>query len=247
VKQNYLESAPEGSKHIPSTLYAPNQKRSKCFQNEVVDESFHPISYSINEHGFRKTDVQKENFLFVGCSMTFGQGLNEEETWPHLVSKDNGVGCVNLGMPSSAPDMQMLNLAWGIQHYKPSAVFWLISPPSRSTVLLNNCLISHIPPDHDIFGHKKIGVQYNKLRHSLESNYIMHTLWGLYSIFSLVSALNIPMHVSCWDNDFDDMLSEYRLAFKFNRLPDLEFGLDKAADLSHPGPMANKKFAGMIK
>ena len=63
------------------------------------------VTYEINNHGFRHPDVFVENtnsIVFLGCSITFGIGVNYEETFAYKVAEHFSMDCINLGQPGSA-------------------------------------------------------------------------------------------------------------------------------------------------
>lgn len=64
------------------------------------------ITYEINEYRFRETkdmhDRNSESIMCLGCSITFGEGLPLEQTWPYLLGKKLGLPSYNLGMPGGA-------------------------------------------------------------------------------------------------------------------------------------------------
>lgn len=61
-------------------------------ENEIVyDDEFY-FTYRINSHGYRGDhfkvlDRNNINILYGGCSLTFGEGLPEELTWPYLLTE----------------------------------------------------------------------------------------------------------------------------------------------------------------
>lgn len=58
--------------------------------------------YTINSMGCRSTkeyDLDASTGLFLGCSISFGSGLNDEETVPALVEERLSLQCVNAAVP----------------------------------------------------------------------------------------------------------------------------------------------------
>ena len=46
------------------------------------------LTYNVNEDGFRSDSFEGENgIVFLGCSLTYGYGLEEWEVWPWIVGK----------------------------------------------------------------------------------------------------------------------------------------------------------------
>ena len=64
-------------------------------------------SYTYNELGFRGDSISKKGFkvMSIGCSYTEGVGINDNETWPYLISSiiTNGVN-MNFGTGGRSND-----------------------------------------------------------------------------------------------------------------------------------------------
>jgi hypothetical protein len=64
-------------------------------------KKYKEFNYVINEMGFRGDypNPGKKNVMgFFGCSVTFGEGLPEEDNFPYQVSEYYKKDCLNLGM-----------------------------------------------------------------------------------------------------------------------------------------------------
>jgi hypothetical protein len=90
------------------------------------------ITYSLNNHRYRCDDFYKglaeDNYLFSGCSYTFGTGIPYESIWAVNLNKAlKGTLCFNLGMPGASYD-QIINDAYDyIRMFgKPKAIFLLL-------------------------------------------------------------------------------------------------------------------------
>ncbi len=69
------------------------------------------VQYTTDDTGMRKGFQGKTgNILFIGCSYTFGQGLNDEETFPYVVGKKTGYRTFNKGIPGTGPLTILKNL-----------------------------------------------------------------------------------------------------------------------------------------
>jgi len=67
--------------------------------------------YTLNSHGYRCPEWTpmpdgKKNVVVLGCSHTFGQGLNDDEHWVHFLSQHNTdrLRYWNLGQPGASGD-----------------------------------------------------------------------------------------------------------------------------------------------
>ena len=66
---------------------------------------------TITDKGYRGPAVQgNPDVLFVGDSFTFGFGLTDDQTFPSIYCKQQGLQCVNLGMPGSGTLRQVRRL-----------------------------------------------------------------------------------------------------------------------------------------
>jgi hypothetical protein len=88
--------------HTDRELQQAVSIREKRFSN---DEVFYDVTYNLNDRHVRisnnKPTIKKfKNFLSLGCSYTFGVGVNDSETISgHLAKKINNYNFYNLGVP----------------------------------------------------------------------------------------------------------------------------------------------------
>lgn len=89
-----------------------------------------PFNYYFNEHGHRCESINLEanNILFLGCSLTFGVGMPKEKCWTYLVSKELGKREINFGIPGGSLDgCYRMYRAWQYELKIPTTV--LLIPP----------------------------------------------------------------------------------------------------------------------
>lgn len=101
------------------------------------------VDLSSNKYGFRSDDFiekglhQGKHILFAGCSVTWGDGLNREETWPRMVyeelSKDDKLsGYFSIGFPGMSIIQEIF---WMFKYFKkfgnPDAIFFLMPNVGR--------------------------------------------------------------------------------------------------------------------
>jgi hypothetical protein len=95
------------------------------------------ISYKINNYGYRSDDITKEdannNFIFSGCSNTFGIGVPLESIWAHQVNEElGGDKFINLGMNSGSHKTIVYDIYSYIRNFgKPKGVFILFPNMER--------------------------------------------------------------------------------------------------------------------
>jgi hypothetical protein len=77
------------------------------------DTVIYNVTYTISEKGrrFTKGDPRGETWVFMGCSRTFGEGVNDDETLPSFYSAELGYSAnvVNAGLHGYGPH-QMLRI-----------------------------------------------------------------------------------------------------------------------------------------
>jgi len=87
------------------------------------------IEYQIDQCGLRNNpDVNiSDSILTLGCSFTFGTGLDAKDIWPTMLGKLMNKSVYNGGIPGSSNDTAFRIAEYIIPKYKPLAVV-LLSP-----------------------------------------------------------------------------------------------------------------------
>jgi hypothetical protein len=101
------------------------------------------ITYEYNSYGYRTkefVDINENYFITFGCSNTEGVGLENEKTWPNLVSFETKYDVFNLGMSSTSIDFQYFNTILLCNHIIktnkiPKFVVYLWPSSERTTFL----------------------------------------------------------------------------------------------------------------
>jgi hypothetical protein len=133
--------------HFPYTkeiLYSfePLSKLSKTNKKEIDQQKLNgynnpKIIDELNDFNYRSDNFKKEHIgkhiLFAGCSVTFGSGLEIEETWSkkvyNLIKKDNECsGYFNLAVPGSSIVNQIILLFKYFKNYGNPDIIFLNSP-----------------------------------------------------------------------------------------------------------------------
>jgi len=79
-----------------------------------IDLSYHPNDphrdlFDLNLQGYRtKEFILNEDLLALGCSQTFGWGLDKEQSWPEIISKNFNISVTNLSLPGDSAQGQIL-------------------------------------------------------------------------------------------------------------------------------------------
>lgn len=116
------------------------------WHNNVFD--WPDFTYKINKDGYRtkhfnKLEKNKINFLFNGCSFTFGEGLPEKYLWPSILinkkykNKQN-VNYYNISSLGSSIELIIKNTLSFIRKYgKPNYIFLCFPSISRKIIFDN--------------------------------------------------------------------------------------------------------------
>ena len=127
------------SKWIPSdTPVRYEQLKDKVQKFGYTEDN---VTYDINNHGFRHPDVFVEStnsIVFLGCSITFGIGVNYEETFAYKVAEHFSMDCINLGQPGSTINACYRHAKVWLPIIKPAMVVLLYPNPSRRELWQGN-------------------------------------------------------------------------------------------------------------
>lgn len=90
-------------------------------------------SYVNNSSGHRGPEFSKEaDTLIIGCSITYGIGLDLEETWGHIVSQELGFSYNLLAFPGgSIPKIVRQAIEWVYAYGKPKRILALMPEVRR--------------------------------------------------------------------------------------------------------------------
>jgi hypothetical protein len=125
-KANELKYTYEKDYFVPHEFlgYAPQKgfkhySARRHFKNKLI----YDVTYTIDSHGLRIGPITNNSnknakcVLFFGCSFTFGEGLNDDETMPYLVgSMSNGkYNTYNFGFHGYGPHQMLAILEHGLE------------------------------------------------------------------------------------------------------------------------------------
>lgn len=100
--------------------YAPVPGAVRTIARYFRDERIYAVTYHIGDRGERvspsaQANADGEATPFFGCSMTFGEGLEDDQTYPHLVGALSGgrIAPVNLAFSGWGPHQMLAMLESG--------------------------------------------------------------------------------------------------------------------------------------
>lgn len=117
--------------------------RKILMHNEYVDQDFDSndnVRYYLNSYGFRCEEFSDTDCIaYIGCSHTFGTGVNQDEIWPELVSNKLNMRSANIGIPAVGLDYFNLymNLFFKSEIQNCKAIVVMLPPSIRSSFFYN--------------------------------------------------------------------------------------------------------------
>lgn len=117
----------------------PEEKQSEYGYELMLDKETivqDPLNkYEPNSMGYRSPEFGPVDFVFAGCSMTYGIGVPEETIWGVQVAKKLGLSHANLGTPAQSAYYAIQSVYAYIRKYgKPKKVALLLPELSRMLV-----------------------------------------------------------------------------------------------------------------
>lgn len=200
--------------------------------------------YTYNSLGFRGDSIHKKGFkvVSIGCSLTEGVGVNDNETWPSQFSKlvKDGVD-FNLGISGRSNDYICRALMTFYELLNPDLVLIMYTSPIRREIYTENGGIEPFIPTQS-WGYmeetengKKIQNYLTELQNDNEDFTNWYKNHQLIRLFLESKKCNW-----LWNGNFG-VSKEYK---DFNRF-DGDYGkyLDLGSDRFHPGPVHNEEYS----
>jgi len=206
-----------------SYFYTKKTFSLENIQSGLGDCNFY---YKLNKDGFRSKnfdefDQNNTNFLFAGCSITYGIGLPEGLTWPDFFSKkvsdsQNNFDFYNISLPGASIFLNFKNILAFIKSVgKPDYILMIVPETTRNlhwdveSKKFANALITSQQRQVDI-NYKKQYVQENNL---------MFNIVYLQTLEYICSILGIKLIWTSWNSISSDIYKQ----FEFNNF----FEIDK--------------------
>lgn len=206
------------------------------------------IKYTFNQNGYRCpnwTEISwQDSIVMIGCSNTFGLGLDYTDTAAYLLSQRLNTPVINLGVVGSSNQLMLFNSIKLLENnVKPKAAIMLFSDTSRYTHFnLNDSSIKSL--GHWSLSNSPIsrvasvdtGMSNFYFDYIQNQNDTVHGTMAAYSTKAVWKAAGIKtLAYSAYFNSLKD---------KFKTLP---ARIDKAREQSHPGVNTNKLWADIIE
>jgi lysophospholipase L1-like esterase len=228
---------------ISSFRYGLNGRKNNHYYVCGSDNS-KKCKYSYNELGFRGDSPTKNGFkiMSIGCSMTEGVGVNDNETWASRFSKimPNGVD-LNFGISGRSNDYISRCLLSYYDYVKPDLVIILYTFLNRREIYTENNKIEPFIASNPwgfLEENKEGEIIYNNLTEIQNRNEDIINWHKNHLIITQFLKLNNCNYI--WNGGLD-VPTEYTDAYRFDG--DFINFLDLGVDGGHPGPKHNQTFA----
>lgn len=189
------------------------------------------VTYNTNSLGYRSEEFSKEdasnNFLYVGCSVTFGVGLPENLIWPYFLNeKLNGEKIFNLGINGISVNVITYNINKYIQQFgKPKAIFALYPNFGRIEGFVNNDLsIIHFNENLEL--PIPLGKRNSSQKVDITS-FSFNITNSIQLLENYLESIDIPFFWSTWWNAYDNYIEHekktiFKNFVKFDKSIDLD-------------------------
>lgn len=232
---------PEGFE-ISSYKYSLKERINKTYKTSGSDNTG-ICTYTYNELGFRGDSVSKKGFrvMSIGCSITEGVGLNDNETWSHQFCRliNNGVD-FNFGVSGRSNDFISRCLISYFDVINPDLVLVMYTYPHRREIYNTFGGIEPFIPGIEWGFLEEIseGKKIQKSREELQNDYEDFNNWYRNHLL-ITNYLENKKTKFVWNGVF--LNNDYVDDNKFNG--DYKNFIDYAVDNEHPGPKHNKVYA----
>jgi hypothetical protein len=176
------------------------------------------VKYKFNNFGFRCNEfLEKDNIVFLGCSLTLGIGINLEDTFSQILSSSLSLNNCNLALAGGSNDALFRIAYHWLPQLKPKVVVCYAPIKARSEITIDGRHESLLPA----LSNSKWYLDYLKE----EKNYIFNYHKNRLAIENLCKQINTKLlflHIEDWEFDYTK---------------------DLARDLLHPGVKSHRLIA----
>jgi hypothetical protein len=233
-------------------------------KNWIANGKVGNFDYRYNEHGFRcdSFDIKSEfPILFLGCSMTSGDGLPLEDTWAYKIyqkiqiKKNINIPFWSLAVSGSSIDLQSLYLLSAIDIIKPKFIFFLLPPITRRYFYLNTKGVMYNPVTKYMFSPDILTDNEHHIIQKAQGlltddDYtVFESLKSLMTIDSICERYQTKILYSHWESislSHTNFFNEVNTFKNFTQLSRTFNKIDLARDGSHFGPKSHDEFVNYI-
>lgn len=189
IPAHFERARKKKTKSSPHEMFKPHSSFQSRLDYPGLKSSIYNAVYSFDKYGFRKTpgsatEGASKRILFLGCSFTFGDGLNDTETFSHFFAQMNpGTDVLNSGGSGDGPHSALFGLSDPRSRFSrfkdriDTAVYTALPDHiDRATCSYNNCIRNIQFSPSDLFGPMYVLNRKNELEY--KGIFIDHFPWN---------------------------------------------------------------------
>lgn len=202
-------------------------------------------TYTYNELGFRGESLYKNGFrvMSLGCSITEGVGVNDDETWPaQFCSNINNSVNLNFGTGGRSNDFICRCLLSYYDLIKPDLVLIMYTFSHRREIYTQDNFIEPYIPTK-VWGRLAETEEGNKIQKSLDNLQNDNEDFINWYKNHLIIKFFLKTKKCNWLWNGLNLKTNY---YEFNRFDGEKIHLDKGSDDLHPGPNTHKRYANLL-
>jgi hypothetical protein len=197
-------------------------------------------TYTYNELGFRGDSIYKEGpkVMSIGCSLTEGIGVNDNETWSKVFCDLIGGVNLNFGLGGRSNDYIARSLLTHYDLVKPDIVLIMYTVVNRKEIHTKDNGVEPFIPTHS-WGYLKDtadGRTTQEMMVSLQNDYEDYTNW--YKNHLLIKNF-LDNKKTKWLWNGETIFIDYQDANRFDG--GIRPFIDLGSDNTHPGPLTHKR------
>lgn len=202
------------------------------------------IDYNFNSLGYRSIEFEDTGAFKVasfGCSFTFGIGIKQEDTWPEVFCrslesyKKTPVVNFNFGLPATSADFVARMVYNSIKVVNPDLILALLPAYERSEYFEADGSMRKRYPNNKL---DKNYYEHFGNHYEFKNNYMKN----YYFLKTFLSLNNIPWIFTTYETKMVPYLNnEINYAGNYEHVMN-----DFARDMSHPGPLTNRKLSNLF-
>jgi len=201
--------------------------------------------YYINEYGYRgkwNLETEKPRIGFLGCSNTFGIGVQEHQIFANLVSDEfKDYEFYNLGLPSASIERISHVFSLAAPLLKLDIAIFSLPTFGRSCFVMPEGIRDYIPGHVGGPFNKKFSNHFLNLMNEKTLDFRAFTLIDY--IITIARLHNVRIFFNTWEPlDNKKLLKSYPTEMQFPGLSTT----DLARDRLHPGPRTHREYADII-
>ena len=187
---------------------------------------------------YNDIEIKNSNIFCIGDSFTFGVGVDQQDTWPSLLSSKTNTSNTNIGSSGLSADGCFTNTEYVLNNFNPKTIICLL--PTRFRKIYNFNFLEYVGYISIRISTKNIRMPKMMLeevekikKNDLLDDSIAQNLWidSCKNIIKSCQIKNVKCFISTWDQDmYEHIPEDVRLPV----FPELKMFKERATDGEHP-------------